>query len=413
MILILVLILISPLAFLGSLYFVNEESLRVLLAFELNKENFIRPTLFGEKYLNKPPMFPWLLSLMGNTFGFGEFQMRIISVIAFWVCTLAVIIYAKNYWSDYKAGLIAGILFSSSGSILFFYSSLAEIDMVFTMAVVLGVLLSCARKRAFFVNLFFAFAMMLKGLAALSFIPGAFLVLAMRQGLSQAFKKSLVITGFSLMTLGLWVLLTKEPILHAQRLLEESFGRVSKGGSWLFLLENFKDMLPASALALFALSRSGKVGLEPLLIGLVCYLPYIFSDAEGRYVMPVFAFLAVAFAKSVSNAMQDRVFERVFYSVLILTVALKLIYSGIYSNFMLSRGDSPKSVASSLKLIMANKTFSCQCEDVKSTCLYLSLEIGKPATKDGDFKIVCEKPSDKRAIGFRVKSKTAWLSFGG
>ncbi|MEN3033880.1 MAG: glycosyltransferase family 39 protein [Aquificaceae bacterium] len=415
----LTLILISPLMFLGSLYFVNEESLRVLLAFELNRENFFNPTLFGERYLNKPPMFTWLLALFGNLFGFGEFQMRIISVIAFWICTLMVIIYSKNYWSDSKAGIVSGLLFASCGNVLFFYSSIAEIDMLFSMAVLLGIFSLSARKRAFFIfsNLSFAFAMMLKGLAGLSFMPGAFLMLVMRHGPMQGLKRGFFIALFSLSVLGMWLILTKEPLIYAERLIQESFGRVSPEGfsrlshAMVFPLESFKDMLPASAIVVFALTRAKKVGLEPLLIGVLCYLPYMISDAQGRYVIPVFALFASAFAKSVSDALQDKVFRRAFYLVLIITLSLKIFYAGIYPNFMLSRGDSPKSVAKSLQIFALSKSFSCNCQELKSTCLYLSLGLNKPATKEGDLSIVCQKPENKKAIQLRVRSRTAWLIF--
>ncbi|MEO0727709.1 MAG: glycosyl transferase, partial [Bacteroidota bacterium] len=86
--LILILVLI-PLAFLVNLGvqpFIDDEGNRATVALEMIwSGNFITPTLHGEYYYNKPPLWNWILALsMWIHGGASEWAVRFPAVLALW-----------------------------------------------------------------------------------------------------------------------------------------------------------------------------------------------------------------------------------------------------------------------------------------------------------------------------------------
>lgn len=63
-----------------------DEIRRGLVTLEMMlRDNYMVPTINGELYLNKPPLYNWLLALSYKAFGVNEFALRIPVIAAiFW-----------------------------------------------------------------------------------------------------------------------------------------------------------------------------------------------------------------------------------------------------------------------------------------------------------------------------------------
>ncbi len=68
---------------LGTIAFIGDEAIRTLVALEMKLSgNFIVPTLNGEPYYNKPPLYNWFIYLLSMLFGsFGEWPTRVTTLI--------------------------------------------------------------------------------------------------------------------------------------------------------------------------------------------------------------------------------------------------------------------------------------------------------------------------------------------
>jgi 4-amino-4-deoxy-L-arabinose transferase-like glycosyltransferase len=102
--------------------------------------NYMVPTINGEPYLNKPPLYNWLLALSYKTFGINEFALRIPVIAAiFWFGWL-IYHYTSKFISQ-KAALIATLLFITNGRILIYDSLMGLIDILYSSLVYLSFML--------------------------------------------------------------------------------------------------------------------------------------------------------------------------------------------------------------------------------------------------------------------------------
>jgi 4-amino-4-deoxy-L-arabinose transferase-like glycosyltransferase len=69
---------------LGQVAFIGDEGIRSLVALEMKlSDNYIVPTLNGEFYFNKPPLYNWMILGMSNLFGyFGEWPTRLTTILS-------------------------------------------------------------------------------------------------------------------------------------------------------------------------------------------------------------------------------------------------------------------------------------------------------------------------------------------
>ncbi len=116
-----------PLA-LRPLFNLNE-GLYAEAAREMLAHNPLIPRLDGMPYLEKPPVFYWLVMLSYKIFGIGKFAARVPSALAALGTLLAVARFAKGRMPE--PAWPALILFSSIG--FYMMSQLAMFDMVFTL----------------------------------------------------------------------------------------------------------------------------------------------------------------------------------------------------------------------------------------------------------------------------------------
>lgn len=162
---------------LGLLPLIGDEAIRALVALEMMiSGDYITPTLNGELYLNKPPLYNWIL------IGFFRLFNRTDELIIRLPTTLFLLGYCYTiYWWIRKelgreTGLLSALLFLTCGRILFWDSFLGLIDIAFSWIVFMNFMLiwhyyrQGRFTRLFVVSyLLTAFAFLLKGIPALAF----------------------------------------------------------------------------------------------------------------------------------------------------------------------------------------------------------------------------------------------------
>lgn len=162
---------------LGRVAFIGDEAIRTLVAFEMDLSgNFMVPTLNGEAYYNKPPLYNWFIFLMSKAFGYyGEWPTRMTTLLSLGIFALIVFHHVRRHVNT-LTGVTMALMVLTSGRILFWDSMLGLIDICFSAVVYFNfmILYGYGREKKwlrFFVLSYFLFAIafLLKGLPAVVF----------------------------------------------------------------------------------------------------------------------------------------------------------------------------------------------------------------------------------------------------
>ena len=111
-----------------------EEPRRALVALEMDlQENWVVPTLYGEPYYNKPPVWNWMILSAAKISGsYSEFAIRFFAVLSLFLTGLLAYWMGKTYVSELFGH--ASALFLLMGVELYFVASqLGEIDLFYTL----------------------------------------------------------------------------------------------------------------------------------------------------------------------------------------------------------------------------------------------------------------------------------------
>jgi len=156
----------------------TDEPRRALVALEMMlSDNYIVPTLNGEVYYNKPPLFNWIIVLSFMLWGEeSEWALRfpvVISVIGF---SFSIYYFTRKHL-DKRVAIFTALAFVTSGRVLFYDSFLGLIDITYAWMIYLSVmfLFFFLEQKKFILAfslayLFTALAYMMKGLPALVFV---------------------------------------------------------------------------------------------------------------------------------------------------------------------------------------------------------------------------------------------------
>jgi len=129
----LILLLPALIINLGLVPLIDDEAIRALVAMEMDfSEDYITPTIYGQLYLNKPPLYNWILLVSYKIFGVvSEFSSRVPTVV--FLLGYGFAIY-KFYSSELgkKEAIILALLSVTSGRIFFYDSLLGLIDILFS-----------------------------------------------------------------------------------------------------------------------------------------------------------------------------------------------------------------------------------------------------------------------------------------
>jgi 4-amino-4-deoxy-L-arabinose transferase-like glycosyltransferase len=167
---------------LGVVPLIEDECIRATVAMEMNINNdYLTPTIGGEAYLKKPPLYNWILAgLFKLTGSQSEFVIRIPVTIAVILLSLIIYFFVRSE-TNRKLALAAAIGFATCGRILFYESQHGLIDVTYSIVV--------------FLNFIFVYKMGKKGNILLLFL-GSYALTAF--GFLFKGLPSLVFQGFTL-----------------------------------------------------------------------------------------------------------------------------------------------------------------------------------------------------------------------
>lgn len=149
------------------------ERVRALVSLEMKySNNYITPTITGENYYNKPPLFNIMLIPFVDSEHNPEFKLRMVTIISFILLCVLVFWGAKSLMSKNFA-LLASLLFAISA---FSCSDHLSLDPLFSFFVVLGFLINytMAKKEKYWLMFILSYlataiAFLIKGAPALWF----------------------------------------------------------------------------------------------------------------------------------------------------------------------------------------------------------------------------------------------------
>ncbi len=121
---------------LGLMPVTSDEQIRGLVALEmLINDDWIVPTMYGEYYLKKPPLYNWMLigytSLFGN---FDEFTLRFSTVVSTILFAASIFMVFRKHFGK-EIAFVNAMAFITCGRMLFWDTQLALIDITFSWVV--------------------------------------------------------------------------------------------------------------------------------------------------------------------------------------------------------------------------------------------------------------------------------------
>lgn len=150
---------------------------RGLTALEMiYSDNYLAPTINGEFYYNKPPLFNWFIVLIYKLTGvYNEYTIRIPVILSIFLMGVSIFVFLrKRKGTDFA--MINAFLFMTGGCLFFGYSSVGLTDVTYSWFLLLSFfsLYHFYHKQkllaAFLLSWFFAAAAyMVKGLPAVAF----------------------------------------------------------------------------------------------------------------------------------------------------------------------------------------------------------------------------------------------------
>lgn len=175
--LILLLLLPSLLVNLGMEPIIDDEGIRGLVSYEMGlKHDIITPTIGGEYYFNKPPLYNWMLLSFFNWFGSAsDFIVRLPTVVFLLLFAITIFFVGRKV-SGTRFGFLNALAFITCGRLLFYDSYKGLIDTSFAWLIYMSFIIiyfySLKEKYArlfIYSYVLIALAFLMKGLPAVIF----------------------------------------------------------------------------------------------------------------------------------------------------------------------------------------------------------------------------------------------------
>jgi 4-amino-4-deoxy-L-arabinose transferase-like glycosyltransferase len=112
---------------------IDDEGIRGLVSLEMIiRHNFITPTMGGELYFNKPPLYNWILISFFKLFGsYSDFILRLPTVVFVYLYSATIFLIIRKQFGN-RIGLLNALIFLTCGRILFYDSFKGLIDISFS-----------------------------------------------------------------------------------------------------------------------------------------------------------------------------------------------------------------------------------------------------------------------------------------
>ena len=315
------LLLLVPalLSSLGIVPLYVEEPRRATVALEmLFRGNWLVPTINGEYYHLKPPVFNWVLaSAYQLAGGPDEFITRLPTVISLILFGLLIFWAGKKYVS-FSFGALSAFLFVTASGNLFFNALLAEIDIFYSLVTYAGLISLFhfyQRKKYFllFILVYFlgAVGTLTKGLPSLVFTGLSLLAFFI---VNKDFKRLFTLSHLAGIILYLGLVggyflaysLHGDAVQYLHSLTVESGKRLSGDTFWdylqhmaLYPLDTLMNLLPVPLLIIFSFRRSffevirGNIFIKFALLMLMVHFPVYWLPPGGRqrYIIMLYPFI--------------------------------------------------------------------------------------------------------------------------
>jgi 4-amino-4-deoxy-L-arabinose transferase-like glycosyltransferase len=170
---------------LNMVQLIRDEAIRAIVAFEMIKTgDFITPTIGGEPYLMKPPLFNWILAFFFQLTGsWSETVIRFPVILSIVLFGFTIYIFTRKEFGN-RIALVNALAFITYGRIIFYESLHGLIDVTFSWLIYVFFMLSWHffRKKKYLALFLMAYAItavayLLKGLPSLFFVAVTLLVL--------------------------------------------------------------------------------------------------------------------------------------------------------------------------------------------------------------------------------------------
>ncbi|WP_207428295.1 glycosyltransferase family 39 protein [Pedobacter sp. SYSU D00535] len=119
---------------LGLLPLFADEPTRANVALEMILSgNYSVPTIGGEYYYNKPPVYNWILAFFYLSLGsYSEFVTRLPAIIPMFGFAITIYIAVNHFLKDRRIALVSAIFFMVNGRMLIYDSMLGHIDIFYS-----------------------------------------------------------------------------------------------------------------------------------------------------------------------------------------------------------------------------------------------------------------------------------------
>src|SRR3954469_11303837 len=172
-------LLIAYLSYLGYLPLdpESDESRRAVVTAEMMiSHNYVTPTINAEIYLNKPPLYNWIVASYFKLFGnYSMFAFRLQVIVAVFAMGLLIYFFTKKY-TNHVIAFFTALAYMSNGRLLIYESLYGYIDTTFALVVYTNMMLIFyfGEKKKYHALFIFSYitcaiAFLLKGLPAIAF----------------------------------------------------------------------------------------------------------------------------------------------------------------------------------------------------------------------------------------------------
>lgn len=368
--LLLVLILLSYLTQLHLMELRGEEARRSLVAIEmLEFNNWIVPSIHDWLYLNKPPIWNWLLAVAITCFGSAnEWVVRIPGVVSILLTGGAIFYFVKHYQQDLTIAILASLFFLTAVDLLYFGAVLAaEIDPFLTLLIFLqsmGIYLGFYHQKKTWSIIawgILGIALLTKSLPPLVFFGFTYIGISIverqwkwwlnwEQWLGVLLCSSIVVVYFTAYALqadvGTYLINLLDDSLQKSAL-ETADGLI--GHLFSFPFEFLKISLPWSLLLLLLYKKKLRASLWKVnlvrfsLIFIIAnlWVYWISPETHNRYLYPFFPFVAIVaatifqyFVTQKNPTFQSSKLQKIFrlrtaYGLIIVLLSIRIIYNFI------------------------------------------------------------------------------------
>lgn len=155
----------------------SDEARRAVVTAEMMiSHHYVTPTINGEVYLNKPPLYNWIVAAYFKVFGdYSMFAFRLQVIVAVFITGLVIYFFVKKY-TNHAIAFFTAFAYMTNGRLLIYESLYGFIDTTFALSVYTGMMLIFyfGEKKKFYLlfissYLMCAVAYFLKGIPAIAF----------------------------------------------------------------------------------------------------------------------------------------------------------------------------------------------------------------------------------------------------